>query len=1153
MTRLAAPSDVLLRRRTWGYPLLLGITAAFLLSFLAAGSGVSSASAAGTAAWTVRSVAQPATFSPNDEAGCVELIVIAPKCDSYQLLVTNVGDAQSNGTITLTDTLPAGIGLHAIESGTISQGSENEFGEFESAQKWTCAPEAGPGQPNQSLTIVCEFSEPVPPGGYAPFLNLRLESPKTSAVGPLLNAVSITGGGTSSVASTSNETPISNNPAPFGVEHFDFGALTPDGTPSTAAGGHPWEVTAAVGVPEVISTKGENRYQPVNNVRALATELPAGLIGNPQAQPQCTQTQLAEELCPSASRVGAYAIRAGGISEGEWSFTGNAGVTALEGGCCSAVYNMVPENGYPAEFGLVYAHQTVFLYPTLIHNASGYRLRVIAPGFPSQLETSYPVVTFFGNPGNLNGSSEVGFLTNPSNCSAGALSSNVELESWELPGRQFTASTTAYAGLTGCSALQFHPSLTLQPDTTAADSPAGLNVDLQVPQTSGFEELATPPLKTAKVTLPEGLVVNPAAADGLEGCDATGPRGINIGSNSIGAKGQDLGDPEATELGAGHGGGNGSPYDDGYFHTAPGHCPAASTMGTVEATTPLLPEAIKGQIFLGSPECAPCSSADSEAGKLLKLYLEINDPQTGTILKLPGSVSANAATGRLTATFKENPQLPFSDLKLYFKTGPRAALTSPSTCGPYSTSSSLEPWSAPETPTAVSNSSFNLTSGPGGKPCAPPANAPHFEAGTTSTQAGAYAPFVLKLSREDGTQRLKALNVTLPAGLTGKLAGVQECSAAAITAAEGTGGKAEQASASCPLASELGTVNVGAGSGPNPFYVQGHAYLAGPYKGAPLSMAIITPAVAGPFDLGTVVVRAALFVDPYSAQITVKSDPIPQIRAGIPLDVRSIAVNISRNQFTLNPTSCDPMTLAATVVADASEAAVSNPFQVGGCSSLAFKPKLQISLKGGTKRNQHPALKAVVTYPQGGGYANIARAQVGLPHSEFLDQGNLDKVCKQAELLSATCPKSSIYGKAKAWTPLLDKPLEGPVYLAVGFGYKLPALVADLNGQIRILLKGKVDTDSQEGLRNTFETVPDAPVSRFVLEMKGGKKYGLLVNSENICAKTQKASARFVAANGKVLQLQPKIANSCGKSGKGGKGKSKHSKHASHRLGTSHR
>jgi hypothetical protein len=335
-------------------------------------------------------------------------------------------------------------------------------------------------------------------------------------------------------------------------------------------------------------------------------------------------------------------------------------------------------------------------------------------------------------------------------------------------------------------------------------------------------------------------------------------------------------------------------------------------------------------------------------------------------------------------------------------------------------------------------------------------------------------------------------------------------------------------------------VDVAAGAGSQPFHVQGKAYLAGPYKGAPLSLAIITPAVAGPFDLGTVVVRTALSVDPFTAQINAVSDPLPTILQGIPLDIRSIALTLNKPNFTLNPTSCDPTQVsgaASTILGQSAQ--LFQRFQVGGCGALKFRPAVKLSLSGATRRAGHPALKAVVTYPKGGAYANIASAQVSLPHSEFLDQGNLNKVCTQAQLRSASCPAKAVYGKVKAWTPLLEKPLVGKVYLGVGFGYKLPALVAELNGQIRVLLVGKVDTDPQKGIRSTFEAVPDAPVERFVLEMKGGGKYGLLENSEDICARPQRAGAVFTAQNGLSLSVNPTIADSCGKKSKQGAKKPK--------------
>jgi hypothetical protein len=622
-----------------------------------------------------------------------------------------------------------------------------------------------------------------------------------------------------------------------------------------------------------------------------------------------------------------------------------------------------------------------------------------------------------------------------------------------------------------------------------------------------YPHTATAALDTARVTLPEGMTLNPSAANGLGSCSEA-----QVGRLAV---------PGI------------------HFDKTPNSCPDSSKVGTAEVITPLLDHPLKGAVYVATPFHNPF-------GSLLAIYLVIEDELSGTYAKLAGKVEPDPQTGRLTATFSENPQLPLEDIHLSFFGGNGAALKTPLACGTYTTTTTLTPWSAPEAPSASPSSSFAVSGTASGQGSCPTseAQAPKevgFEAGTTSPIAGSYSPFVLKLTRPDGSQHITGIQTTLPEGLLGRLAGVAYCPESGIAQAKSREateqGKVEQSSPSCPSSSEVGTVTVGAGAGGTPFYASGHVYLAGPYKGAPLSLVVIVPAVAGPFDLGDVVTRVALNVAPYSAQIEAVSDPLPTILQGIPLDIRSIALNLDRPSFTLNPTSCEQKQIEGSVSTQAGQSApLKNAFAVGGCGSLAFKPKLAISLKGPTKRTGHPALKATVTYPKGGGYANIARAQVSLPHSEFLDQGNLNLVCKQAELAAGTCPKKAIYGKVKAWTPLLDKPLEGNVYLGVGFGYKLPAMVAELDGQIRVLLKSKVDTDKQKGIRSTFEAVPDAQIEKFTLELKGGKKYGLLENSEDICRKTQKAGASFTAQNGKTLQLSPVIANSCGKE-KGSKGK----------------
>jgi hypothetical protein len=621
---------------------------------------------------------------------------------------------------------------------------------------------------------------------------------------------------------------------------------------------------------------------------------------------------------------------------------------------------------------------------------------------------------------------------------------------------------------------------------------------VSIPPSIGPDEGGVPPatanLKDATVTLPAGMAVNPSAANGLDACSSA-----QIGLSSP------IGQTPVR------------------FAEQPASCPNAAKVGTAEVKTPLLGKTLDGSVYLARPFDNPFDS-------LLALYLVIEDEQTGIIAKLAGHVEPDPGTGQLTATFAENPELPLEDVKLNIFGGPGGTLTTPIACGEHVTTTTLVPWSAPEGADAHPSASFQ-TSGACSSSEATAPKAFSFSAGTTDPLAGAYSPFVMKLTRADGSQHLKSLDLSLPPGLTGRLTGVPYCSNAQIAQAEARShpeeGRIERQNPSCPAASEVGSVDVSAGSGPSPVSVSGRAYLSGPYKGAPLSLAIITPAVTGPFDLGVVVVRVALEVNLESAQITAKSDPLPTILDGIPLDIRSVAVNLGRPQFSLNPTNCEAMSIGAVVGTAAGQgASLSNHFQVGSCEELKFKPKLKVTLKGSAKHG-YPALKAVVTYPQAGAYANIARAQVNLPHSVFLEQNNLNKTCTKPVLLEGKCPAKTIYGTAKAWTPLLEKPLEGPVYLVGGFGYKLPALVAELNGQIRVLLKGKVDSGPNHGIRNTFEAVPDAPVSRFVLQMKGGKKYGLLINSENLCAKPQHVIARFTGQNGAVEQSRPLIARNC--------------------------
>jgi hypothetical protein len=1071
-----------------------------------------SAAAAPAPAWSIVAIPYPTNFTPGASGALGNL--------GYLVIAKNVGGAPTNGGFTVADKLPAALKPSA---------GRPPSGFYGPKEGGTLNCEVS------GRTITCTGATPaLEPGGQA---FVRVPVDVESSAGPVaVNRASVSGGGAGSSAETVQPTTVSAAPAAFGFPEGPtglFGVTTSeDGSTATQAGSHPYQQTIAAATFATIPRPGVSEVRAAGGgVRDVVAELPSGTVVNPAATPvRCTETELEGKIsgCPEASQIG--------------TIVPVASVLENLTPAMKQLYNMVPPPGYAAELAFEVVEGTYVHLLGSVRSDGSFVLSAGANDIVAKVAIGGEIPMLWGNPSDPSHDPQRGeclntfgpatcptertnvpFVSLPSSCGSPLLTS-IRADSWLEPGNFVTRSsestdlqTGAPVGVTGCSQLAFEPTIQSRSTTSTSDSPAGLDFDLNQPQHEAANELSTANLKNVSVTLPQGFVLNPSAGSGLEGC-STSQIGLSTG---VGA----------------------SPIR---FAETPPNCPNASKIGTVEVTSPVLkddqaggrkPVVLPGSVYLAKP-------FDNPFGSLLGVYVVVDDQETGILAKLPGRVEPNQSNGQLTAIFKESPQLPLSDVKLHLFGGPRASLTTPISCGTATTNSTLTPWTTPEGADATAADSFAVTSAPGGGDCpssesqAP--NHPGFMAGTMTPVAGGFSPFVLKLNREDGSQRVVAIDTTLPEGLTGKLAGIPYCPEDAIAAAQRRSnpneGADEIAHPSCPAASEVGSVDVAAGSGPTPLHVAGHAYLAGPYKGAPISLVVVTPAVAGPFDLGVVVTRVALQVNLETAQIHAVSDPLPTFLQGIPLDVRSITLNMDRPNFVINPTSCEPKAITGSATsATGASAPLSQRFQVAGCDKLGFKPSLKVSLKGGTKRAGHPALKAVVTYPKKGAYTNIARAQVGLPHSEFLDQGNLNKVCTQPELRSDSCPARSVYGHAKAWTPLLDKPLEGPVYLAVGFGYKLPALVADLNGQVRIFLKGKIDTTKHGGIRNTFEAVPDAPISRFVLEMKGGKKYGLLENSENICRNPQKASAVFKAQTGKTLHLQPKIAISCKKGKANGK------------------
>lgn len=1049
-------------------------------------------------AWKLNLTAIPTNLKP----GTTGATAAAPV---YMLYATNVGAKRSEGTVTYSVNFPAGV------TPVVAKGGKSD----QSITDPTCKI-AG-----QSVT--CTTSEPVHPSRL---VLAQIGVAVTGSPGALPDATASVEGGGASPVSASAPTRIESEPPPFdflpGANGFAALLTNADGSPSTQAGGHPDQLTIDLGFPlEQVSTNGFI-YTGAGHPRDIVTELPRGLVVNPQATEQCTEVELLSGFiedpgCPDSMQVGIVSVA-----------TVAGGPTPVS----SALYNMVPSPGSPATLAFNAANIGIF-----VHLEGGVRsdgdYGLIATSAETLAKGTNPILgvqaQLWGDPSSsshdqIRGAcrlkaknrfpcqvepSTTAFLTMPSQCTE-TLDFGAKARSWEeaaegIEGLPHSAQAPATdtegnpVGVSGCSLESFNPTISAKPTTNLADSPSGLDVTLHQPQDQQLGHIAPANLKDATVTLPEGLVVNPAQGDGLEACSL----------DQIGYLGE------------------------GRYSKDPDECPDAAKIGSLEVKTPLLDHPLPGSVYIAKP-------FENEFGSLLAIYLSINDPASGTVSKLAGEVIPDPVTGQLTNRFEENPQLPLEDVTLHLFGGARASLITPF-CGTHRTDTDLVPWSTPEGEDAHPTDSFSITGSPNGGSCpgseAQAPNSPSFQAGTVLPQAGAYTPFVLKLSRNDATQRLTGFEMTLPPGLSGKLAGVAECPEAQIAQAMARSnpneGALEQANPSCPASSEVGTVDAAAGAGPTPFHASGHAYLAGPYKGAPLSMVVVTPAVAGPFDLGTVVVRAALHVDPITAQIHAISDPFPTILHGIPLDLRSVTVELGRPQFTLNPTSCERFQIAGSATSSLGlGAALANPFQVGGCSGLDFEPTLKLAFRGGTRRTKHPALRSVLTYPKAGSFANIARAAVVLPKSEFIDQAHIGSPCTRPQFAAQTCPKISILGTAKAWTPLLDDPLEGNVYFRSNGGVReLPDIVVDLRGKIHVELIGAVDSVRSRGsarIRTTFFQVPDAPVSRFQLQLKGGKE-GVLVNSENLCRSHQRAVVELTGQNGDVYQTQPKITNQCGK------------------------
>jgi hypothetical protein len=949
-----------------------------------------------------------------------------------------------------------------------------------------------------------------------------------------------------------------------GKEGFSVAVRTDEGKPSFAAGTHPAQWSMHLGFNKAGGF-------PDGDLRDLRIETPQGMLLNPTFQGsvasdlvRCSQVDFqtprvspseesrSGESCPLYTQVGTIDVHT--------SFGG--GITRRFG-----LFNLKAAPGLPAQLGAAPFGSPVVFNVGLVPDSSGrYTTSLEAKDFSQALDVSGIDLNLWGVPwatahdperGNCLNEADpaayhgelhrieiieekekfipatcgVGppaeyppkaFLTLPTECSP-SLSFTATADSWQQPGQ--VAATAANENTLGqavplgaCASLPFTPQPVGLLNTTNASTSSGYDFRLTADQESLLQP--TQPVASAArrvvVHLPQGVSVNPSVGAGLIGC----------------APAQYAAETVSNGQGAG--------------------CPNGSKIGDFTVNTPLFEdvagkEFFDGAIYLAQPR-------DNPSGSLVAVYLVAKLPSRGVMIKLAGKIDPNPSDGTITATFEGLPELPYTDLQMNFRAGQRAFLISPASCGKAITRTEMTPWSNEVTVSGTPTSS-DITSGVAFGPC--PQGTPPFAVdavtGGINSNANSYTPYYVHLTRHDTDQEITSYSLVLPKGITGKLAGIPYCPEAAIAAARQNTGVGEEARPSCPAASQVGRTQAGYGVGPALTYAAGRIYLAGPYHGAPLSLVTVNSATVGPFDLGTIVIRSAFQVDPHTAQLRIDSsasDPIPHIIDGIPLHLREVRIYVDRPQFTHNPSSCEPSQLESTITgsgasfesqADDSSVSLSRHFQLLNCSTLGFKPKLGIRLRGDYHRAGYPELRATFA-ARGLQDSNLKQIEVEMPHAEFLAQNHIREVCTRVQFTAKNCPAGSVYGSAVAYTPLLDEPLRGNVYLRSSSG-KLPDLVADLySGAVRIIVEGHIGPTKQGGIDVFFDGLPDQPIERFVMTLRGGK-HGLLTNSVNICAAPPFASVSSIAQNNIGAKFNTVLRGTC----KGKKGKAKRKKGKHHR------
>ncbi len=1039
--------------------------------------------------WQISSETVPTYLPPGGEG-------------QLQVVVSNLGDAAINGSkepVIITNRLPAGVVATAIAGPVVNH----------TQVQCTLA------------TIKCTFAGVLNPyEQIAVTIAVKIEEPPGTVM-RLSDEASVEGGGAE--ASTRLLTvPISSEAPPFGVASYELAPFNEDGTPATQAGAHPFQVTTTLVLNQTATSDPNKPRYPVELPKDLTFHLPQGLVGNPNAAGQCTMANffalvLQTNLCPVNSVVGVASV------------TAHEPILKVFSGLVP-IFNLVPAHGEPARFGFEVLGKVPIIIDTSVRSGRDYGVDVSVKNATETAGLLSSQVTFWGVPGDPRHNNARGweciaggvysnqvkktcpetstgttepFLTLPSHCAddpqAEPVVFSMEADSWAQPG---TLLGTEYAWMNGngqllgfqdCDQLPFSPSIDVNPEQRSASTPTGLSVDVKVPQQTTLEadKLAEADVRDTMVTLPEGVALSPSAANGLEGCS----------EGQVGFTGFD----QASQT--------------NQFNTDPVACPDGSKVGTVRIKTPLLSHELEGAVYLASP--APNGEADRNPfNSLVAVYLVAEDPVSGVLVKLAGEGHVDEGTLQTSTTFRNAPQVPFEDLKLDLFGGPRASVTTPVLCGSYVTDAVFTPWSGTG-PVAVTGpgENFQIGSGVGGGPC--PAGqgfGPGFTAYSQSTQAGAFTGFQLELARPDGDQALSGLRMHLPSGIAAMLSSVGLCS------------DAQAAASACPPGSEVGKATAIAGLGPEP-YVQegGRVFITGPYGGAPFGLEIVTPAKAGPFDLGYVTVRSKLFIDPHDASVEVVSDPLPTQIRGIPLQLKRVLVTVDRPNFEFNPTNCNPMQITGTITGDQGASAnVSSPFQVGNCAGLPFHPAFTAATTGQNSKANGAGL--TVRVGSSFGQANIGKAMVVLPSTLPSRLTTIQKACVDHvfDQNPADCPEGSLVGSATVHTPVLRNPLTGPAYLVSHGGAAFPDLEFVLQGEgITLILDGQ--TAIRKGITSsTFNSVPDAPVSSFETVLPQGAHSALTTNlppkaNYSLCLTTLTMPTTLTGQNGAVVTQQTKI------------------------------